>query len=153
MNPEIQLETQRIIIRTRSFLDIITFGNWRRILSLDFSLGSLEEKTIRISKISVRRYELQTFDAVEYSYQLLGSISQEGMDHEHEEFRVGLRSKSTGTVYPLAAFRGTASTPSGLGVWILSIFPASFRASDNRHEAEARSLANLLCDKLNLKLT
>lgn len=152
MNPAIQFQTQRIVIRTRSFLDFVTFGKWRKTITLDFSQGIIDEEVIRLSKTALRSHDLRTFDAVDYSYELLNFASQHGVDHEYEEFRVGMRFKSSGMVFPLASFRGSVSTPTGLGELLASVFPASWSAPDIRHEVEARSLANLLCDKLDLKL-
>jgi hypothetical protein len=152
MNPAIQFQTQCIVIRTRSFLDFVTLGKWRRTVTLDFSQGIVEEEVIRFSKTTVRSHDLRTFDAVDYSYKLLNFASQHGVDHEHEEFSVGMRFKSTRTVFPLASFRGSVATPTGLADLLASVFPVSWNAPNIRHEVEARSLANLLCDKLNLKL-
>lgn len=151
MNPAIQFQTQHIVITTRGFLDFLTFGRWRKVHSLDFSKGVLEEQTIRFSKTTILTHYLRAFDAIDYSYQLLNLSFQDGEEREHEEFRVGLRCRSTGAIVPLASFRGSVSTPTGLAALLSSAFPS--RCAPNiRHEVEARSLANQLCGKLGLKL-
>jgi hypothetical protein len=152
MNPVIQFQTHRIIIRTRCYFDFLTCGKWRSIRTLDFSQGTIEEKTLRFAKITVQMFRLRAFDAVDYSYELLAAGGQNGVIHEFEEYRVGLRYKSTRAIFPLASFRGTVSTPTGLGALLASILPPSWSTPNIRHEVEARSLANLLCDKLDLDL-
>jgi hypothetical protein len=152
MNSAVELHLNAIVTRSRGITDILTFGRWRRTCTLDFQKKIVEEKTVRLTKSNVLTHPYQTFDAVDYSYECLSLHSRDGMDFEVDEYRVGLRYAANGKVFPLAAFWGTVETPYGLAAFIVSAFPASWSEQNFRHEAEARSLANLLCQKLQLEL-
>lgn len=152
MNSAVEFHPNSIVTRSRDLADILTFGRWRRTCTIDFAKRSVEEKTVRLAKTNVQTHHLRMFDAVDYSYECLALASRDGVDYELDEFRVGLRFASNGKVFPLAAFRGTVETPYGFGALVASLLPASWSQQNLSHEAEARSLANLLCQKLQLEL-
>ena len=152
MNSAVEFHPNSIVTKSRDIADFITFGRWNRTCTLDFPKGLIEEKTVRLTKTSVQTHRLRVFDAVDYSYECLVSVARDGVEREVDEFRIGLRFASNGKVFPLAAFRGTVETPYGLAALIASAFPSSWTKQNLSHEAEARSLANLLCQKLQLEL-
>ena len=152
MNSAIEFHPNSIVTQSRDIADFLTFGRWKRTCTLDFPKGALEEKTVRLTKTTVQLHRLRLFDAVDYSYECLGSDSRNGVDYEADEYRVGLRFASNGKVFPLAIFQGSVATPYGLTALITSAFPSAWPQQNLSHEAEARSLANLLCQKLQLKL-
>ena len=152
MNSAVEFHSHSIVTRSRDIADFLTFGRWKRTCTIDFPKGVVEEKTVRIRKTTVQTYRLRVFDAVDYSYKCLASHAGNGVEYEVDEFHVGLRFTSNGKVFPLAVFRGTVETPCGLAALLTSVFPSSRPQQNLSHEAEARSLANLLCQKLQLKL-
>lgn len=144
-----------IVTKSRGLLEYLTFGNWGRICTLDFSRGTLEEQIIRPLKTTVQSWKLDQFDAVDYSYRLLQSTRRKGMEHELDEFSVGLRFSTTGKVLPLAVFHGSTSTPApeGFDALLFAVFPALWaEGTGGTHDVQSRSFANMLCQKMHLKL-
>lgn len=152
MTSSVEYYSDTIVIRSRGFLEYLTFGNWGRIYTLDFSRKTLEATTIRPFKSTVKVYELRSFDAVDYSYKLLGTACKNGVCYDHEEFRVGLRLATTGFLFPLAVFQGVLTTPYGFGAIVAHFLPESWLVQSVIYEVQARVLANTICDKLQLKL-
>jgi hypothetical protein len=148
MTSAVEYYPDTIITKSRGILEYLSLGNWGRICALHFNQNVLEETTFRFIRRKTQKYHLHMFDAVDFSYKLLATASNYGVEQDSEEFRVGLRFSSTGKVFPLAIFRGTATSYSGLA----SLFPASWTSHDHSHELAARSLANILCQKMQLLL-
>jgi hypothetical protein len=148
MTSSVEYYPDTIVTKSRGILEYLTLGNWGRICTLDFQKGMLEETTIRFSRRTTQTYHFRAFDAVDFSYKLLASGRKNGVESDCEEFLVGLRFASTGKVFPLAVFPGVTTSMYGLG----TLFPTSWIVQDQSHEIGARSLANLLCQKMKLSL-
>ncbi len=141
MTSVVEYTPDSIIIRVRGFLDSLTRGRWGEINTIDFNRKVVEKVTIRLSKRTVVEYPLSMFKAVDFAHEPLGN---------HETFTVGLRFKSKYETLLLASFQGIS--PSGQNPeWVQRLMPTLF-GGFLAHEADARSLANLLCQKLGMKL-
>ncbi|CAN5679171.1 hypothetical protein BH11VER1_BH11VER1_16370 [soil metagenome] len=152
MNSVIEYYSNTIVTKSRGVLEYLTLGRWGRICTLDFSTGILEETTIRFTKVTMLQHRLRKFDAVDYSYQFLSEKGLHGVHNEIGVFRVGLRIAESQTIFPLAVFKGAFSSADGISGVVVSLFPDSCDGSDITHEVASRSLANMLCQKLHLKL-
>jgi hypothetical protein len=145
-----------IVTKSRGFLEYLTFGNWGQICSLDLTRRTLEVRKFRLLDTDTQIYNLNQFDAVDYSYECLRSVTRESVEYESDEFRVGLRFRSTGKVLPLAVFHGSTSTPVVTGLFdafVTSLLPASWmEGTGGTQDVESRALANMLCHKLSLEL-
>jgi hypothetical protein len=145
-----------IVTKSRGFLEYLTFGNWGQICTLDLTRRTLEIRTLRLLNSNTQVYSLNEFDAVDYSYECLRSVTRNSEEHESDEFRVGLRFRSTKKVLALGVFHGSTSTPVVTGLFdafVASILPPSWmEGTGGTQDVESRSLANMLCDKLSLEL-
>lgn len=153
MTTVIEYHSDCIITKSRGFFEYLTFGNWGEICILDLSKRTLEVTTVRLLKTDRQLFSLNAFDAVDYSYKSLGSVTRDGVEYESDEFRVGLRFRSSPQVLTLAIFHGSTSTPVGFGEFIASFLPSSWmEGTGGTQDVESRSLANMLCQKLSLGL-
>ncbi len=152
MLASVEYYPEAIVILTRGLLDYLTLGRWHRVCTLDEKRRVLEERIVRPGKVTTREYPWRMFDTVDYSYKQLASRTSHGTEHELEEFSVGLRWAGKCEVLPLALFRKSTATPVGLGAIMASFFPASWTEVKIPHEVASRSLANMLCLKMGLKL-
>ena len=150
-NPQVSYFADAINIESRGFIDYISLGSYRNFCTIDFDKRSLKITKIRWARKHEETYDLRDFDAVDYSYKLLGSGSDNGVHQDLEEFSVGLRFKSKYKVLALASFRGTL-TSGGLVTLVMMLLPESWGQQHLSHELQARSLTNILCQKMNLKL-
>lgn len=148
MTSSVEYYPDAIVTKSRGILEYLTLGNWGRICTFHFKQCMLEETTIRFSRRTTQTYHFRMFDAVDFSYKLLVTARQNGTESDCEEFLVGLRLASTGKVFPLAVFSGVTTSQYGLG----TLIPESWISHDQSHEIGARSLANLLCQKMQLSL-
>ncbi|QIF04981.1 hypothetical protein [Roseimicrobium sp. ORNL1] len=156
MTSVIEYYSDSIITKSRGFLEYATLGNWGQVCTLDLTRRTLEVRTRRLLDSNTRVHSLNEFDAVDYSYECLQSVTRESVEYDSDEFRVGLRFRSTGKVLPLAVFHGSTSTPVVNGLFdafITSILPASWmEGTGGTQDVESRALANMLCHKLSLEL-
>lgn len=153
MRSTVEYLSDSIVIHTHGFLHYLTLGHWCRTCTLDLSQGTLEVTTSRLGKRTAQRHDLREFNAVDYSHKVLGTHRRHGIEYEREEFSVGLRFASRQEILTLGVFQGTIDSLYGASAFLDSLLPSSSdRPNDVRHEVEARSLANMLCEKLHLNL-
>jgi hypothetical protein len=152
MTSVVEYYPDAIVMKSRGVLEYLTFGNWGRICTIDLSRKVVEETRIRFRRNVTTTRPTHDFDAVDYSFKLVKRMVRKGVEYDVEEFRVGLRFAATTDILPLAVFRGTTDSPVGLGALIAKLLPDSWMSQDITHEIASRSLANMLCQKLNLKL-
>lgn len=152
MNPSVEYQNDAIVIKSRGLLELLTFGNWGHFCSISLLNKTVELQTRRMGQIMSTTHYWREFDAVEYSYVVLSSTTWQGVESDLEEFRVGLRFCTDKDILPIAKFRGTIKSLTGLNAFLDELLPASWNQSSVTHEMAARSLANMLCQKMDLEL-
>lgn len=148
MNPTVEYVTDSVVIKSRGLLEVLTLENWGSLCRIDLLQKTIELRTFRVGHVMSTTHHWREFDAVDYSMVVLSSTTWQGVESDFEEFRVGLRFCTDQSVFPLARFRGTVKTLAGLN----ALLPASWNRSSITHEVAARSLANMLCQKMCLNL-
>lgn len=152
MNPTVEYVTDSIVIKSRGLLEVLTLGNWGTLCRIDLLQKTIELRIFRVGHVMSTTHHWREFDAVDYSMVVLSSTTWQGVESDFEEFRVGLRFCTDQSIFPLARFRGTVKTLTGFNALLDELLPASWNRSSITHEVAARSLANMLCQKMCLNL-
>ena len=141
-----------IVTRSRGLLEFLSFGRWGTTTTLDFAKRTVTVESRWPWKASEHAHRFTDFHGVDYSYEEISSSYRNSVERETGKFRVGLCFGNNDEVLPVANFKGTSSTAHGLAEMISNWLPESWSDEGIRHEIASRTFANMLCEKMRLRI-